>query len=209
MGQVYCHKPRLLSRVNPGYLFLPTTHHRINIVYYNSRKAVCGSLVGQLGAALRRPAELRIPERNRGRVRVRVKPNNLYDTCIIISRNAVCGSRPVRSCSEAPRRIWRIPETERWKMVDMIDKCVINMYIYIYKYMYVCMYIYIYIYIYKHIQIFIYLYICIYIYTYIHVYIYTHIYKYICMHTDTRAHTHRELIREWLWEPKESPLGCI
>jgi len=25
----------------------------------------------------------------------------------------------------------------------------------------------------------------------------------------TRAHTHRELIREWLWEPKGSSLGCI
>jgi len=25
----------------------------------------------------------------------------------------------------------------------------------------------------------------------------------------TRAHTHRELIREWLWEPKESSLEYI
>jgi len=25
----------------------------------------------------------------------------------------------------------------------------------------------------------------------------------------TRAHTHRELIREWLWEPKGSSLGYI
>ena len=40
---------------------------------------------------------------------------------------------------------------------------------------------------------------------------YTYIYAYLHAQTvyntkGTRAHTHRELIREWLWEPKGSSL---
>jgi len=69
-------------------------------------------------------------------------------------------------------------------------------------YLYMYTYIHIYTYVYTH------------IYTFIYICIYIHVYMYI-VYTDgsytkgTRAHTHRELIREWLWEPKGTPLGYI
>jgi len=50
---------------------------------------------------------------------------------------------------------------------------------------------------------------------YIYIYIYILVYIYVYISTDglyikgTRAHTHRELIREWLWGPKGSSLEFI
>jgi len=44
----------------------------------------------------------------------------------------------------------------------------------------------------------------------ISIYLYSYEYDTDCLHTKgTRAHMHRELIREWLWEPKGSSLEYI
>ena len=43
-----------------------------------------------------------------------------------------------------------------------------------------------------------------YIYVYMHINVYIYIYSQTVYNTKgTRAHTHRELIRKWLWEPKD------
>ena len=65
----------------------------------------------------------------------------------------------------------------------------------------VCVHIYVYVYMYMHIDVCVC--VCLYIYT-------PPLFSQMVYNTKgTRAHTHRELIREWLWEPKGSSLEYI
>ena len=79
---------------------------------------------------------------------------------------------PVVSSDEAMR------DRSRSRLVPLVLKPYINVWMYIYMYVYVYLYVYVYVYIY----IYVYLYVHLYVYVYIYKHIYVYIYTYMCMY---------------------------